>query len=175
MSVGKFATLPPHRGTVNGATAIAVSGADSAYVVVTNYHATNDLFLGGPDVTDTTYGISVAANGGTSSFYLSEGDTLYGVTTGRALPTTTGTAATDLFSSTGHAMAVGDRVVFTALTGGTGLATNTIYYVIADGYTANAFKLSTTLLGTAVDFSTDLTAATVYTGSTVRVFISGGY
>jgi hypothetical protein len=160
---------------VNGATVIATSGDPSAYVVVTNTHASNNLFLGGPDITATNYGISVAANGGTASFYLAEGDKLYAFTTGNALPTTTGTAATNVFSSTTHGMAIGDMVVFTALTGGTGLSTNKVYYVIADSFGASAFKLSEASGGAEVNFTTDVTVATVYTGTNARVFISGGF
>ena len=175
MAVGKNQPVCPTRGTVNGATVIATSGDPHAYAVVTNTHATNNLLLGGSDVSATNYGISVAANGGTAAFYLAEGDHLYAHTTGNALPTTTGTASTNIFASTTHGMAVGDMVVFTALTGGTGLATNTVYYVIADSFGASAFKLSTSSGGAEVDFTSNVTVATVYTGTNARVFISGGY
>lgn len=175
MAVGKNQQVTPTRGTVNGATVIATSGDPHAYVVVTNTHATNNLLLGGSGANATDYGISVAANGGTASFYLSEGDKLWAHTTGNALPTTTGTASTNVFSSTSHGLVVGSRVVFTALTGGTGLATNTVYYVIAGGLTSDAFKLSLAEGGDEVDFTTDVTVATVYTGTNARVFISGGY
>lgn len=76
----------------------------------------------------------------------------------RALTSPYGAAATDLLTSTAHGLAVGDRVSFTTLTGGTGLATDTPYFVIASGLTANAFKVSTTSGGSAVNFTTDITA-----------------
>lgn len=74
----------------------------------------------------------------------------------------TGVAATDLFTSTDHQMDVGQQVVFTAVTGGAGLVTNsTVYYVIASGLTVDAFKLSLTDGGSSINFTTDLTAGTI--------------
>lgn len=74
----------------------------------------------------------------------------------------TGVAATDLLTSTGHGLVAGDRVRFLALTGGAGLTANAIdYFVIATGLTANDFKVSATSGGSAVDFTTDITAGTV--------------
>ena len=175
MPVGKNKAVVPTRGTVNGATVIAKSGDPHAYVVITNTHATNNLLLGGPNITATVFGISVAANGGTAAFYLAESDTLYAFTTGNALPAVTGTASTNIFASTTHAMSIGDAVVFTVLAGGTGLAINTVYYVIADSFGASAFKLSLTAGGAEVDFTSNVTSATSYTGTNARVFISGGY
>jgi len=81
-------------------------------------------------------------------------------TAAAALPTVTGTASSDLFSSTGHGLTVGDRVRFSALTGGAGLSTGVDYYVIQDGLTANQFRLSATPGGPSVNFTTDLTACT---------------
>jgi hypothetical protein len=56
----------------------------------------------------------------------------------------TATASTDLVNKTSHGLNAGDRIFFTKLTGGTGLALNTSYYVPSAGLTANAFKVSTT-------------------------------
>lgn len=65
-----------------------------------------------------------------------------------------GTAAvTDLITITGHGLVANDRIYFTRLAGGTGLALNTTYYVIASGLTSNDFKVSTTLGGGAVDIT----------------------
>lgn len=77
----------------------------------------------------------------------------------RCLLDVTGTASSDLFSCTSHGLDVGTQVFFRTLTGGTNLSTSTRYYVIASGLTADAFKLSTALGGSPVDFSTNLTAA----------------
>lgn len=76
------------------------------------------------------------------------------------IPATTATAATNLINSTAHGLVEGDLVIFTALTGGNGLATDTPYFVIADGLTANAFKVSATRRGTEIDITSDATAAT---------------
>jgi hypothetical protein len=73
----------------------------------------------------------------------------------------TGVAATDIFTSAAHGYAAGDRVVFTALTGGAGLVTKQAYYVIAANLAANTFQVSATPGGAAVDFTTDVTAGSV--------------
>jgi hypothetical protein len=73
----------------------------------------------------------------------------------------TGVAATDIFTSAAHGYAAGDRVIFTALTGGAGLSTNRDYYVIAANLAANTFQVSATPGGASVDFTTDVTAGTV--------------
>jgi hypothetical protein len=80
-----------------------------------------------------------------------------------SVPATTGEADTELFTSTAHGLDVGDPVIFTALTGGTGLATDTVY-VVATVPDANSFTLATPT-GTAVTFSTDVSAATTITGT----------
>lgn len=74
----------------------------------------------------------------------------------------TGVAATDLLSSvTDHDLAAGDTLRFTALTGGTGLTAEIVYYVIASGLTDRAFRVSATRAGATVNFTTDITAATM--------------
>jgi hypothetical protein len=73
----------------------------------------------------------------------------------------TGVAATDIFTSAAHGYVAGDRVVFTALTGGAGLSTNREYYVIAANLAANTFQVSATSGGASVDFTTDVSAGTV--------------
>lgn len=95
----------------------------------------------------------------TKTFASETGDVgyFYGLT---ALPTATAAASTGLVTSTAHGLAVGDLVIFTALTGGAGLATNTWYYVVFVG--TNAFKVSATKGGTAINITTDATAATAW-------------
>jgi len=76
-----------------------------------------------------------------------------------ALTGITGTASTDVLTLTGHGLLAGDLVRFTALTGGTGLATATDYYV--RDVTTDTFKLAATSAGAAINFTTDITAATL--------------
>jgi hypothetical protein len=71
----------------------------------------------------------------------------------------TGSAATDIITATGHAFVPGNAVGFTAITGGAGLAISTIYYVI--NVSGNTFQLSLTSGGAAINFTTDITAATI--------------
>lgn len=73
----------------------------------------------------------------------------------------TATASTDLVNITAHGYAAGDLLIVTALTGGTGLVLNDPYYVIAGGLVANAFAVSKTVGGTAVDITVDASAITV--------------
>lgn len=79
---------------------------------------------------------------------------------GAALPTVTATAATNKVASSSHGLANGDSVIFTALTGGAGLVTGVPYYVVNKG--TNDFEVSTVKGGTAVDITTDASAATAY-------------
>lgn len=67
----------------------------------------------------------------------------------------TAAAATNLVTKTTHGLTTNDRIYFTTLTGGTGLALNTSYYVISGGLTANDFKVSLTLGGSEVDITAD--------------------
>lgn len=76
-----------------------------------------------------------------------------------AISAIVGTASGDVFTLAGHGLLAGDRVRFTALTGGAGLATGTDYYV--RDVTAATFKLAASLVGAAVNFTTDVTAATL--------------
>lgn len=73
---------------------------------------------------------------------------------------TTGNASTNLFTKTGHGLVAGDRITFSALTGGLGMSTGTTYYVIASGLTTDTFKLSTTSGGAEINFTTDATVVT---------------
>lgn len=68
----------------------------------------------------------------------------------------TGEADTEVITASGHTFANDDPVVFTAISGGSGLATATLYYVIS--VSGNDFSVSTSVGGAAVDFTTDITA-----------------
>jgi hypothetical protein len=88
-----------------------------------------------------------------------------------------GTADTaDLITAYGHGLQTDQRVFVLAAPGAvipTGLSENTAYFVLATGLTADAFKLSTTSGGTAVDITAGgaamfipYKAVTVATGAT---------
>lgn len=71
----------------------------------------------------------------------------------------TGVASSDIVTASGSAYANGDRVYFTAITGGTGLTAGTIYFV--RDVAGATFKLAATLGGAAINFTTDISAATL--------------
>lgn len=77
----------------------------------------------------------------------------------------TGTASTDIFACPAHGFSDGQKVYLYTLTGGSGLvassltALGTLYYII--NATADAFQLSTSAGGSAVNFTTDLTAGKI--------------
>jgi hypothetical protein len=71
----------------------------------------------------------------------------------------TGVAATNVITIPGSSLLDGSGVTFTTLAGGAGLSVNTKYYLVnVSGTTA---KLSTSQGGTAIDFTTDITSATI--------------
>lgn len=79
---------------------------------------------------------------------------------GAALPTVTAVASTDKVASTAHGLVNGDSVIFTALTGGTGLVVGQAYYVVNKG--TNDFEVSLVKGGTKIDITVDASAATAY-------------
>ena len=83
----------------------------------------------------------------------------------------TGDAATDTITATGHNFVNGDIIRFTALTGGAGLATTSCYFVI--NVSGNTFQLSNSSGGPVLDFTTNITAATIPTLPTYSSVLSG--
>lgn len=71
----------------------------------------------------------------------------------------TGEADTELITWTAHGLEVGDAVVFTALTGGTGLDVDRVYYV-KTAPDANTLTVAETPGGATAAFSDDITAGT---------------
>lgn len=70
----------------------------------------------------------------------------------------TAAASTDVITmSAAHGLVANDRIYLTKLVGGTGLALNTTYYVLASGLTATDFKVGTTQGGAAVNITVDYT------------------
>lgn len=72
----------------------------------------------------------------------------------------TGTAATDVISHAGHTFLANDPIVFTALTGGTGLTVGTVYFV-RNPVAGVSYELSATSGGALLNFTTDISAGTV--------------
>ncbi len=64
----------------------------------------------------------------------------------------------DVLVAAAHGLADGDKIQFTAITGGAGLVINKTYYVVAK--TTGTFQLAATSGGTAIDFTTDISAGT---------------
>lgn len=82
----------------------------------------------------------------------------------------TGAASTDLITAVAaHELIENQAVRFVALVGGAGLTLNTVYYVIAEGLTLTEFRVSATLGGDQVNFTTDITSATVRTETKVLI------
>lgn len=76
-----------------------------------------------------------------------------------AYASVTGNATTEIVTITGATLANGMQVTFTNIVGGSGLTANTAYYVIAaSGATC---QLSLTEGGSAIDFTTNITAGSV--------------
>lgn len=97
-----------------------------------------------------------------------------------ALTTVTGVAATDILTKANHGLQTGQRVDVVSITGGAGIAANDVTYAI---YVSDStFKLATSAAnaaaGTAINFTTDITDATLsqctgYTGAASGFGISG--
>lgn len=69
----------------------------------------------------------------------------------------TAEADDNLITGTDHGFDIGEPIIFVSLTGGVGLTENIVYWVIASGFTANTFRVSTTFGGSQVDITTDYT------------------
>lgn len=83
-------------------------------------------------------------------------------------------ASDDIIDTTpDHGLVAGDAVVFTALTGGTGLTAGRVYWVVPTSLGAKTFRVAERPGGSAVGFSTDITAGNVAkvtdTGTKFRV------
>lgn len=72
----------------------------------------------------------------------------------------TGLAATDVITDTGHTFVNNTPVTFTSLTGGAGLLATTTYFVVG-AVAGVSYQLSATSGGAAINFTTDITSATI--------------
>ncbi|HET7070156.1 MAG TPA: N4-gp56 family major capsid protein [Nocardioides sp.] len=75
-------------------------------------------------------------------------------TTSKAIALTL-TAATDVFAGTAHGLKAGDKVRFRTVATSATPAEDTVYYVIASGLTADAFKVSATAGGATINIDAD--------------------
>jgi len=71
-----------------------------------------------------------------------------------------GVASTDVITAVGHNFVSNQGVIFPTLTGGSGLTAATTIYFVRD-ISGDTFKVSTSSGGSAVNFTTDITAGTV--------------
>lgn len=85
-------------------------------------------------------------------------------------------AATDdiVDTATAHGFTAGQRVMFESITGGTGLAALTPYFVIAANLAATTLQLSLTSGGAAINFTTDITAGVLIPAYTAGEFLKIG-
>lgn len=72
----------------------------------------------------------------------------------------TGVAATDVISDTGHTYVNGTPLIFATLTGGAGLSAGVPYFVV-NAVAGVSYQLSLTTGGAAINFTTDITSATI--------------
>jgi hypothetical protein len=72
----------------------------------------------------------------------------------------TGLEATDIITDTGHSFVNGTPVVFSTLTGGTGLTTYQPYFVVS-AVAGVSYQLSLTSGGAAINFTTDIISANI--------------
>jgi hypothetical protein len=83
-------------------------------------------------------------------------------TPGASVTLATSAHADDIIdTAAAHGFVAGDRVVFTSLTGGTGLEVNREYYVVATSLAAQTFRVADAPGGAAINFTSDITAGSV--------------
>lgn len=80
---------------------------------------------------------------------------------GTAISSITGEADTEVITATAHGFAVGDRVLFPALTGGSGLTAATTPYYVKTVPSDDTFTVSATVGGATAAFTTDITDGSV--------------
>lgn len=74
----------------------------------------------------------------------------------------TSAASDDIIDTTpDHGLSIGDAVVFTSLTGGTGLTAGKVYWVVSTSFGAKTFRVTDKPGGAAIGFSADITAGNV--------------
>lgn len=76
-------------------------------------------------------------------------------------------ASNDKITKSAHGLTYGTPVIFTSLSGGTGLTADTVVYYVFD-VTENDFRVTASYMGSAVDITVDYTDATVARPSIMR-------
>lgn len=104
------------------------------------------------DVVGHTFKISATAGGAAIDF-------IADLTAGTVQRVVTGDASTDTFTSNGHGLTNGQMVQLSVLTGGTGISPTEFYNVVES--TGNTFKLTQSMAGTPLNFTTNLTRGTL--------------
>lgn len=107
--------------------------------------------------------LPAAPNGFTAGTAPAFANTVQNVRVGTANATLSYT--NDTFAIASHGLTAGTRVTFTATTLPAGITAKTPYYVISDGLTTGAFKVSATVNGSAVDLGTRVSESTLTVNS----------
>jgi len=125
-----------------------ITSGGSSLLTQRRYYVISD------NLTSTTFQISNSPGGSAMGF----GSNI----TGAAVTLATSAHADDIIDTSGaHSFSAWDRVIFTSLTGGTGLSVNTVYWVTATNLAATTFQVASAYAGAAIGFSADITAGTV--------------
>lgn len=80
---------------------------------------------------------------------------------GTAITSITGVDSTDVITATGHGFAVGDRILFPTLTGGSGLTAATTAYYVKTVPSDNTFTIAATPGGATVSLGSNITDGSV--------------
>lgn len=81
------------------------------------------------------------------------------LTKGANITGVTSTGSPDTFTKTAHGLSNGDLIVFSSISGGTGLIAGFPYFVVSTA--ANTFQAALTSGGSAIDLTSDVSSATV--------------
>ena len=167
----RFCLLPNQTGMVNlRVVARSTGGSDAACFhrrcLISRNAAGSVALIGstisiGDDIKSagaSGWGVTLAADDSNKSLRVQ----VTGAGSSSTFSTVTGVASTDVITATGSSPVANDLVVISALTGGTGLLLNVPYYVRSPS--GATFQLSLTPGGAAVNFSADISAATLTLG-----------
>jgi hypothetical protein len=115
---------------------------------------------------DGTGGVTAQSSSISISDLSTTNDTTVSIGPDRTSFSITGDAGTDVITATGHNFVTNQAVSFPTLTGGSGVNFFTRYFV-RDVVAGTSFKVSTTIGGGAVDFTTNITAGTVISAASL--------